>query len=144
MFKSITLLFFFFLASTAVFGQRTGDEIPDLDYDPNPSDPQDEISQIEDRLIGSWLLENDHTQKIVFTSDNKVKRYSNGVLKSTNNFLISNSCGGETLTDSYFLVTVLDADTNSCAYLDNVDFNGSGILTLMTSNQGKIIIYERE
>ncbi|QED37997.1 hypothetical protein FK178_09775 [Antarcticibacterium arcticum] len=103
----------------------------------------DECSEIKSRILGSWVLENNTSNKMVFSSDNILKRYYNGVLKSMETFSISSFCGGESLSSKYFLVTTTSNGTTDCVYLENVNDDNSGFLTLITPGQGKIIVYKK-
>lgn len=140
LFKVTIAVISFTFTGVAAQGQTSGD-IPTTLQDSS----QTEISQIKNKLIGSWVLEKAPSNKITFTSDNKLKSYHDGVLKWTDSFMIGSSCDEETLSSGYFLITTSSEGIKSCDYIDHLsDTDGRGRLVLITRNQGKIIIYKRD
>lgn len=137
--KSMIIVFSLALTSMAVQSQTTVEDIDPI----TPLGPSTETSQIKDKLIGSWLLEANTANKVVFTADNKLKRYYGGVLQSTETFTINNTCDDETLSSGYFLITTSATGSKGCMYIDNIDCNNSGRLTLVSKEQGKIIVYKK-
>lgn len=121
-------------------------------YSQNVQLDNPEIIQLKEKIQGTWVLENDSTTKLVFNENDQVKEYSNDELISTKNYEITNSCDGESLNynlnsdNTYFLKTYANGEENDpfCAYIEGIDCNDNGVLSLMTKNQGKIIVYQKQ
>lgn len=99
----------------------------------------------ETEILGFWVLENDSSTKIEFTIDGYVKTYVDNQLESTDLYQITNSCDGETLSNNEKFLKTIDSIDNSvfCAIINGVNVNNSGILSLTTANQGKLVVYIR-
>lgn len=105
---------------------------------------QTDSSQIKNNLIGSWVLEEHPSNKITFTRDNELKRYYKEELRSTKSFMIGSICDDEPPSSGYFLITTSSAGVKTCDYIDQVpEIDGKGRLVLITTGQGKIIIFKR-
>jgi len=111
----------------------------------NRKPENDTIAQMKEEIQGSWIMKNDATSKLIFGENGQVKEYADGELISTKNYDITTSCNGETSNNTYFLKTFAEEeeDNPSCAYIEGINCDNNHILSLMTTNQGKIIVYER-
>lgn len=101
-----------------------------------------EIAQIKKKLIGSWSFGENTSNWITFTKDNYLETYYNGLLESTVTFIISSTCDNEILSSGYFLISETNNGAKTCMYIDNADYNKTGILTLMSDN-GRIFIFRK-
>jgi len=103
------------------------------------------IKQAKQEIIGTWLLENDPNTKFIYESNSTVKTYYSDVLYSTHQYEISHNCNGEKLDDQLFLKTLDNPDQAiECTYLENINYNNNGRMTLVTQKQGKVIVLIRE
>jgi len=102
-------------------------------------------TQAEQEIIGTWLLENDSNTKLVFQNNGTVKTYYSNVLHSTNRYEINNVCDGETLNNQLFLKTLNNQnEVIDCSYLDSINYNNNGKMTLVSQNQGKVILFIKQ
>lgn len=103
------------------------------------------IEQYREEILGVWILENDSETKIEFLEDGTVNNYYGEELRSTENYVITGSCNGENQADGTFILKQYSSiDDYFCSYIEGLNFNGSNMLSLMTFNQGKIIVFIRE
>jgi len=104
-----------------------------------------EITQAEQEIIGTWILENDSNTKLIFQTNGTVKTYYSNVLHSTHQYEINNVCDGETLNNQLFLKTLNNQnEAIDCSYLDSVNYNNNGKMTLVSQNQGKVIVFNKQ
>lgn len=106
-------------------------------------------STIEDyrkEIIGTWINENNSNTKIEFTNDGKIKRYFKNALKFINKYYISRTCDGEmiSLNKGYFLKTITNKGNEFCAYIEGLNYENNGLFSIMTKNQGKIVVYKKQ
>ncbi|MCW1147197.1 hypothetical protein [Flavobacterium lacisediminis] len=99
----------------------------------------------ETEILGFWVLENDPSTKIEFTIDGYIKSYTDNQLESTDLYQITNTCEGETLSNNEKFLKIIDSNDASifCSIINGVNANNSNILSLTTSNQGKLVVYIR-
>ena len=101
-------------------------------------------NELEKEIIGSWHLENSTRDKITFFKDGTVKRFVDDELKSIGKYEITKKCDEEVLSNKNFFLKEIDANGfSSCAYIEAINYDNNGILSLMTKNQGKVVIYEK-
>ena len=101
---------------------------------------------IEQRILGIWIMEDSPSLQIEYLSNGQLKRYEDNILLYTDTYSISNTCDGETMNNynEYFLKQIdSEFGAEHCFIINGVNENNSGILSLTTSGQGKIIIYVR-
>lgn len=117
----------------------------------NAQDRPPSAEGLTEKIQGTWVLESNSSVKLEFNDLGELKQFENGKLISTELFKITSECGGENLTGNdisnrYFLKTYQKGKENEpvCAYLEGVDYKGNGFLSLMTQNQGRIIVYKKE
>lgn len=101
------------------------------------SDPNTEI-------LGIWYLESDSNVKLEFTINNQMKTYVDNTVESTDYYSISNSCNGQTISDSRLFLSVTDGEDGSiyCNIINGINEDGSNILS-MISESGQILVYTR-
>ena len=100
--------------------------------------------ELENQITGSWHLENSIQDRITFFKDGTVKRFVGDELRYTGKYEITKKCNGEKLlNEDYFLREISENGTSNCAYIETINYNNNGYLSLMTKNQGKIIVYKR-
>ena len=104
-----------------------------------------DLIQAEQEIIGTWILENDSNTKLIFQSNSTVKTYYNDLLHSTNQYEINNVCDGETLNNQLFLKTLNNQnEVIDCSYLDSINYNNNGKMTLVSQIQGKVIVFYKQ
>ncbi|MCP9199980.1 hypothetical protein MKO06_08685 [Gramella sp. GC03-9] len=101
-------------------------------------------TELENEIIGTWHLEKSPEDKIVFFKDGTLKRFIGDILKSTSHYKITKDCNGEQLLDNWFLKETDSDGVSNCVYIEGINANNNGILSLMTTSQGKIVIYTKE
>ena len=101
-------------------------------------------NELKKQIIGTWHLEKSPEDKIVFFKDGTLKRFLGDDLRSTSRYKITKECEGEKLLQNdLFLKEISQNGTSSCTYIEGINYNGNGILSLMTKSQGKIIVYKK-
>jgi hypothetical protein len=135
-----TILTFLLISSILVFGYSNFNisKKNKLTSSILTNDPEIEI-------LGFWTLENDPSTKIEFTVDGHIKSYMNNVLESNDLYQITNFCQGQSLSNDRKFLKIIDSNDGSvfCSLINGVNENNSNILSLTTSNQGKVIVYIR-
>ena len=106
-------------------------------------------STIEDykrEIIGTWIHENDSLTKLVFSNDNKISHYEGTQLRFTENYEITRTCDGETIPNNkeYFLKTYSDKYGEFCVYIEGLNYENNGLMSIMTKIQGKIVVYKKQ
>ena len=102
------------------------------------------IDDYRSEILGEWVLENDVTTKLEFFDTGKVNFYEEGQLVRNENYLITVSCDGETISDGGLFLKLFKSESDVfCSYIEGINFNNNGLMSLMTKNQGKIIVYKR-
>ncbi|MGB8705608.1 MAG: hypothetical protein WCD31_11305, partial [Gillisia sp.] len=95
-------------------------------------------------IIGSWHLENNAQERIIFFKDGTVERYNGNELRSAGKYEITDNGEGEKLSnENFFLEEISENGISSCYYIESINYNNNGIFSLMTKNQGKIVVYKR-
>lgn len=101
------------------------------------------LEDYQQEILGVWIMENHPETKIEFTSNGEINRLYDDILESTDQYVITNTCDGETQTETYFLKTIDSDGSIFCAYIEGLNFEGNNMMSLMTKNQGKIVVYVR-
>ena len=101
-------------------------------------------SEPNTEILGIWYLEDDPNIKLEFTINNQMKTYIDNVIESSDYYSISNSCNGQTISDSRLFLNVTDGEDGSiyCNIINGINEDGSNILS-MISESGKILVYTR-
>ncbi len=130
--KNILILFTLIVLPTSVLFSQTNDSSTIEDY------------KIE--IVGTWVHENDSLTKIVFSNDNKIRHYEGAQLRLIEHYEITRTCDGETIAANkgYFLKTYSDKHGEFCAYIEGLNYENNGFFSLMTKNQGKIVVYIKQ
>lgn len=99
----------------------------------------------EERILGTWVMESSPSDKIVFNSNGELKKYVGNTLEYTDTYSITNSCHKITSHDLLYLKQIdsEDGDVYCTLIADGIYSDNSNSLTLITEEQGKIIIYVR-
>ena len=99
---------------------------------------------IEQKLLGSWISNNDSKMEIQFNG-NVRKDFYDGDLLFTYKYSISKTCDSETISgNQYFLKSIDDSDNSqSCLIIEAVDLNNSGILSF-TSDRGQLLTFNKK
>lgn len=131
--KSICMLFLLALSFPA--SRAVAQEI----YNPGQV-----IDSLEQEISGTWVKENNPNNKVEFKTNGVVNFYWNSNITKTKNYEISTACHGENPNNNTYLLKIYSNSGDvSCAYIENLNYNGNDRLVLMTKNQGKIIVYVR-
>lgn len=139
--KKYIILTFVLISSILVFGYSNFNEILN-----SKLIPSELINDPETEILGFWFLEDDPSTKIEFTIDGHIKSYTDNQLESTDLYQITSSCDGEVLPSNRKFLKIIDSNDNSvfCSIINGINKNNSNILSLTTSNQGKIVVYIRQ
>jgi len=106
---------------------------------------ESKIEEYKKDILGMWILESDPETKIEFLEDGTVNNYYGEELRSTEYYVITSSCNGENRADGTFVLKQFSSvDDYFCSYIEGLNINDSNMLSLMTFNQGKIIVFVRE
>ncbi len=107
------------------------------------TDLNSNILDYQQEILGVWIMENHSDTKIEFTSNGEIKRFYDNILESTDQYVITNTCDGETQTETYFLKTIDEDGSVFCAYIEGLNYEGNNMMSIMTKDQGKIVVYVR-
>ena len=100
--------------------------------------------ELANQIIGSWHLENSAEDRITFLKDGTVKRFDENGLISSDKYEITKDCDGEKLSNTDFFLKIIDKNgISSCAYIEGINYDNNGFFSLMTKNQGKIVVYKK-
>jgi len=103
---------------------------------------KDELAK---QIIGSWHLENSAEDRLNFFKDGTLERSIENGSISSNKYEITKDCDGEKLSDKDFFLKIIDENgISSCAYIEGINYDENGIFSMMTKNQGKIIVYRKD
>ncbi|WP_424493374.1 hypothetical protein [Salinimicrobium sp. GXAS 041] len=103
---------------------------------------KDELAK---QIIGSWHLENSAEDRLTFFKDGTLQRSDENGSISIEKYEITKDCDGEKLSNKDFFLKVIDENgIFSCAYIEGINYDENGIFSLMTKNQGKIIVYNED
>ncbi|MCH4824576.1 hypothetical protein ML462_15490 [Gramella lutea] len=100
--------------------------------------------ELENQIIGSWHLENSPEAIWTFSEDGTVKRFNGDELISSSKYEITKNCDGENLSNKNFFLREMGENGNiSCAYIEAINYDNNGFFSLMTLNQGKIVVFKK-
>ena len=97
------------------------------------------------KILGFWVLEKDTSSKVEFLANGEMRSYESDKLVSIDRYSISSSCerASSTLPNEKYLRIVFEDGDVFCYYINGINGNNSGILSLMTTTNGRIVIYKR-
>lgn len=100
----------------------------------------------QSEIVGTWVSNNDTLWKISFSSNGIRKDYYENVLTDTYNYVISNNCGSQILTNELFIKTKDSLNETSCDVLNGIHNEPStGTTTLsITSESGKLYLFTKQ
>ncbi|TQI71263.1 hypothetical protein JM79_2190 [Gramella sp. Hel_I_59] len=103
---------------------------------------KDELAK---QIIGSWHLENSAEDRLTFFKDGTLERSDETGSMSSDKYEITKDCDGEKLSNKDFFLKIIDENgISSCAYIEGINYDENGTFSLMTKNQGKIIVYKKD
>jgi hypothetical protein len=97
-------------------------------------------------IIGSWISENDSSNKVQFSSDNKMKVYIDNNLEDTTSYELTLSCNSNSNnTYDIYLRIQIDTTTHNCDIINNIvtDSSGKTILSI-TNEKGQLEKYLKQ
>ena len=101
--------------------------------------------ELERKIIGTWYLEGESLSKIVFNDKFEVKRFYDNKLTRISHYEIVKSCGEERLSENKFFLKETDqSGSESCLYIESIDYNNNGIFAMMTKSQGKVVVLKKQ
>ncbi len=96
------------------------------------------------RIIGTWQLENSIADKLEFTSNGIINHYIDNVIDISGTYEITANCSENTSsTKLYLKETDSDGDVYCSTILAGVYADGEEVLTLL-GDTGKILVYIRQ
>ncbi len=101
-------------------------------------------SELEKEILGTWILEKDPRTKITFEENGIMRTFGNNKLRSTVNYEISETCNGEGLEEGFFLKVEEQDSGSSCSFIESINYNNNDNFTLITEQQGKIVVFTKE
>ena len=109
---------------------------------------QIQVPNLDTKIIGTWMSNDDATYKIIFSNNGDYKSYINNVLSSVFTYEITTQCNGQTLTENYdiFLKVIDTEDLDTyCHLLNGIHTDANGLTTLsLTSEGGKLWLYTKQ
>ena len=100
--------------------------------------------ELENQITGSWHLENSPKDIWTFFEDGTVKKFNGNELRSTGKYEITKNCGDWKLSNkNFFLKQISENGPTSCDYIEAINYNNNGFFSLMTGNQGKIVVFKK-
>ena len=102
------------------------------------------IQDYQQEILGIWVLETDSETKMEFLDNGTINHYYGNQLRLSESYEITETCDGETKGNgTYFLKTFSNTNDFFCSYVEGLNFEGSNMMSLMTKDQGKIVVYVR-
>lgn len=104
------------------------------------------LEDYQNEILGTWVLESDSQTRFEFLENGIIKTYYGSELRSIENYIITNSCENDDQdSDEIILKQFSDDDSDFfCSYIEGLNFEGSNMMSLMSFNQGKIVVLVRE
>ena len=100
--------------------------------------------ELENQIIGSWHLENSPKAIWTFYENGTVKRFEGNELRSSGKYEITKNCDEEILSNkNFFLRQISENGHTSCDYIEAINYDNNGLFSLMTVNQGKIVVFKK-
>ena len=97
-------------------------------------------------IIGTWISENDSSNKVEFSSDNKMKIYIDNNLEDTSVYELTLSCNSNSNNgyDIYLRIQI-DISTYNCDIINNIVTDSSGKTFLsLTNEKGQLEKYLKQ
>lgn len=87
-------------------------------------------------IVGTWIAEDDSSNKVIFSSDNKIKVYIDNNLEDTTFYELSLTCNSNS-NNSYdvFLKIKIDTTTYNCDIINNIVTDSTNKTILSITNQ---------
>ncbi|ARV05943.1 hypothetical protein BTO04_04170 [Polaribacter sp. SA4-10] len=87
-------------------------------------------------IIGTWVSEEDSSNKIEFSSDNKLKIYIDNTLEDTTEYEVTLTCSTSS-NNAYdvFLKIQIDTTSFNCDIINNIITDSLGKTTLSITNE---------
>ena len=96
-----------------------------------------------DKILGSWLLENDTLVRFEFLADQKLNTYHGNTLIASETWQLTRHCEGEVGSDAeHFLKIVDEQGFVDCNIITNLDHSNTGHLAFISSS-GRIVVLVR-
>src|SRR5690606_11412624 len=84
------------------------------------------------QILGIWVLEEDSSVKIEFLSNGTLNTYHENVLSSTDSWVLTNACDGNTQADSEYYLKVTDSEGFvDCNIVTNLNDSGNDYLAFI-------------
>lgn len=100
---------------------------------------------VENKIIGTWIAEDDTKVKLIFNTDGTLVEYYNNELMDTFNYTISHQCGTESDNNAWFLETSDQSELDiRCYEIYGANPNNNGTLSIRDMTTGKIFIYNKQ
>tara|TARA_B100000378_G_scaffold227800_1_gene192140 strand:+ start:172 stop:564 length:393 start_codon:yes stop_codon:yes gene_type:complete len=100
---------------------------------------------LEKEIIGRWYLEQSPEDKYVFSSDGSMKHFIGDSLIKTTKYRIVKTCNEEERPENEFFLKETDENAYvNCYYIDAVNYDHNGLMTLMTQSRGNILVFKKE
>lgn len=102
-------------------------------------------SQPSERLLGKWALEGSPSDTIEFLNNGIVRRFEDNILQESFNYQVSSTCNNQSSSDGllYLKYIFQEGDSICLTILNGIYADNENTLTLLTLNQGKIIVYKK-
>lgn len=106
---------------------------------------QDPKEKIKNNLIGTWVLNDDASIKIVYDSNNNKKIYQLNFLIDSSTYIISETCENETLTNGRYFIKSTDTEDSdiSCEVIMALS-SRNNITTLSLSYDGHMQLLTKQ
>lgn len=100
-------------------------------------------NQYKKTILGTWILEDDTNQKLVFTSDGTCKIYEDDVLHTTYEYSFESvNCENYSANDVIYLKwKEIDDPVSSCLEVSSMTVN---TLSLMILDSSKVLFYNKK
>ncbi|QMU63747.1 MAG: hypothetical protein GKR88_05215 [Flavobacteriaceae bacterium] len=103
---------------------------------------------LDSKIIGTWIHNEDNNVKLIFSSNGKLYHYYDNALTDTYDYWITTECNGRITTANYDIFLKLtdneDLDT-TCDLLSAIHTDSNGVTTLsITSERGKLHLYTKQ
>ena len=106
---------------------------------------QQRQDNIQTEIIATWVAEDDPNVKLVFNNSNQCLNYYDNILIDTYPYTISDECGSETDSNSWFLKLTDNEDFSiRCYELYGANQDNNNKLSMRDMITGKIFIYNKQ
>jgi hypothetical protein len=107
---------------------------------------QERFNDYKTSIIGTWISEEDSSNKIQFLSNNILKIYVDNNLENTIEYELNTFCGTNSNKEyDVFLKIKIDLTNYNCDIINNIITDSSGKTTLsITTERGKLELYIKQ